>query len=184
VGKGHAFHKLHVCSGAWSYSRAAGDPFGTGVRVQVHSIGDWWQADPDCSLMKVAERAIEAEWGVRPLLVREGEPAAQRMQRSACRPLLRCLVGGGRRARVSPSPLGLRPHSEPTCSAGGTMPVASALEKMLGAPAILLPMGQSSDNCHLANERIHRDNLVRGKNVVKGLLTEVGRLAAQGQLDP
>ena len=25
---------------------------------------------------------------------------------------------------------------------GGTMPVASALEKLLGAPAILLPMGQ------------------------------------------
>lgn len=50
------------------------------------------------------------------------------------------------------------------------MPVASALEKMLGAPALLLPMGQSSDNCHLANERIRRVNLLHGKNVVKHLL--------------
>ena len=28
------------------------------------------------------------------------------------------------------------------CHAGGTMPVASSLQKMLGAPALLLPMGQ------------------------------------------
>jgi acetylornithine deacetylase/succinyl-diaminopimelate desuccinylase-like protein len=50
------------------------------------------------------------------------------------------------------------------------MPVASALEKLLGAPAMLLPMGQSSDNCHLSNERIRRLNLLRGKNVVKKFL--------------
>ena len=50
------------------------------------------------------------------------------------------------------------------------MPVASALEKLLDAPALLLPMGQSSDNCHLSNERIRRVNLIRGKNVVKALM--------------
>jgi di- and tripeptidase/Cys-Gly metallodipeptidase DUG1 len=48
--------------------------------------------------------------------------------------------------------------------------VASALEKMLGAPALLVPFGQSSDACHLANERLARINLVRGKNVIKHLL--------------
>lgn len=52
---------------------------------------------------------------------------------------------------------------------GGTMPVASLIEKMLGAPALMIPMGQSSDNCHLANERLRRINLVKGKNVVRGL---------------
>ncbi|KAI7835447.1 hypothetical protein COHA_010652 [Chlorella ohadii] len=61
---------------------------------------------------------------------------------------------------------------------GGTMPVASSLQKMLGAPALLLPMGQASDCPHLANERIRRLNLVRGKNVVKNLLVEVGQAAA------
>jgi di- and tripeptidase/Cys-Gly metallodipeptidase DUG1 len=49
---------------------------------------------------------------------------------------------------------------------GGTMPVASLIEKMLGAPALMIPMGQSSDNCHLANERLRRVNLIKGKNVV------------------
>jgi len=48
--------------------------------------------------------------------------------------------------------------------------VASALEKMLGAPALLVPFGQSSDACHLANERLQRINLIHGKNVIKHLL--------------
>ncbi|KAK9815459.1 hypothetical protein WJX72_003974 [[Myrmecia] bisecta] len=56
---------------------------------------------------------------------------------------------------------------------GGTMPVASALEKMLGAPALLIPFGQSSDNCHLANERMQRSNLIHGKNCIKHLLEEM-----------
>ena len=99
------------------------------------------------------------------------------------------------------------------------MPVASLLETMLGAPAIMVPMGQvratgglqrhvrllycrgvpagsqghkrwhapsppplplplllplqSSDSCHLANERIRRSNLLRGKAVIRRLLEEV-----------
>ena len=52
-------------------------------------------------------------------------------------------------------------------------PVASVLEKMLAAPALLVPFGQSSDNCHLANERLQRINLLRGKNVIKHLLEEL-----------
>ena len=39
---------------------------------------------------------------------------------------------------------------------------------------------QASDCPHLANERIRRLNLVRGKNVVKNLLVEVGQAAASG----
>ena len=100
---------------------------GNSIKVTVHSFGDWWEADPNCRLMKLAENAIEKEWGETPLLVREG----------------------------------------------GTMPVASALEKLLHAPALLFPMGQSSDNCHLSNEKIRRLNLMRGKNVVKNILTSM-----------
>jgi len=53
---------------------------------------------------------------------------------------------------------------------GGTMPCASMLETLLSAPVIMLPMGQGSDNCHLANERIRRVNLIKGKNVVRRIL--------------
>lgn len=42
---------------------------------QVHSIGDWWEARPDSPFMCMAERALQKEWGVQPLLVREGERA-------------------------------------------------------------------------------------------------------------
>lgn len=59
---------------------------------------------------------------------------------------------------------------------GGTMPVASTLEKMLNAPAVLLPLGQSSDCCHLANERIRRVNLMRGKDVIKQILLAMGEV--------
>lgn len=41
--------------------------------TQVHSVGDWWEAPPDSPYMRMAERAVEREWGVQPLLVREGE---------------------------------------------------------------------------------------------------------------
>lgn len=43
-------------------------------------------------------------------------------------------------------------------------------QELLGARAIMVPMGQSSDRCHLANERIRRVNLVRGKNVMRRIL--------------
>ena len=47
------------------------------------------------------------------------------------------------------------------------------LVQVLGASALLIPMGQASDNCHLANERIRRVNLMKGKDVIKHLLEEV-----------
>lgn len=55
--------------------------------------------------------------------------------------------------------------------------MASTLEKMLGAPALMLPLGQSSDNCHLANERLQRVNLFKGKNVIRNLLQEIGKMS-------
>ena len=97
---------------------------GNSIKVTVHSIGDWWEADPTCRLVQLAEDAIRNVWKETPLLVREG----------------------------------------------GTMPVASTLEKLLKAPALLLPMGQSSDNCHLSNEKIRRLNILRGKDVIKNFL--------------
>lgn len=101
---------------------------GNSISVKLHSMGDWWEAEPQSKLMRIAENAIERVWGETPLLVREG----------------------------------------------GTMPVSRALEKMLQAPALLVPMGQASDNCHLANERIRRVNLFRGKSVIKDIIQAVG----------
>lgn len=58
------------------------------------------------------------------------------------------------------------------------MPMASVLEEILGAPALLIPMGQASDNCHLANERIRLTNLFKGKNVIRRLLIGVAKSTA------
>eukprot|EP01025_Chloroclados_australasicus_P062170 TRINITY_DN8164_c1_g2_i2.p1 TRINITY_DN8164_c1_g2~~TRINITY_DN8164_c1_g2_i2.p1 ORF type:complete len:973 (+),score=141.50 TRINITY_DN8164_c1_g2_i2:301-2919(+) len=100
------------------------------IQVKVNSIGDYWQADTNSKLFRLAEDVIEQEWGVKPLHVREG----------------------------------------------GTMPVTATLEKVIGAPALLLPMGQQSDNCHLANERIRCVNLYKGKNTVRRFLEQLAAL--------
>ncbi|CAG9463974.1 unnamed protein product [Pedinophyceae sp. YPF-701] len=60
---------------------------------------------------------------------------------------------------------------------GGTMPVTSTLERILGAPALLIPFGQSSDSTHLPNERLKRDNLLRGRDVIREFLIQVGNLS-------
>ena len=49
---------------------------------------------------------------------------------------------------------------------GGTIPITNRLEKLLNAPAIHLPLGQSTDGQHLHNERIRLENLMKGKLVV------------------
>jgi di- and tripeptidase len=59
---------------------------------------------------------------------------------------------------------------------GGTMPITSFMEQLLKAPAIHLPLGQSTDNAHLPNERIRYLNLTNGKEVIKKILLQVSVL--------
>ena len=42
------------------------------VSIRVKSVGDWWEADPESKLFRLAEKALAQEWNVQPLLVREG----------------------------------------------------------------------------------------------------------------
>ena len=57
---------------------------------------------------------------------------------------------------------------------GGTMPVASYLERELEAPALLLPLGQSMDRAHMPNERLRLQNLMKGKDVLANWLLKLG----------
>ncbi|KAJ2720622.1 hypothetical protein GGI07_004502 [Coemansia sp. Benny D115] len=67
---------------------------------------------------------------------------------------------------------------------GGSIPAVPLLEQFFAphAVAVNLPMGQSSDNAHLDNERISLENLVRGRQVVYRLLDSIGDLIVQGKL--
>eukprot|EP00055_Hartaetosiga_balthica_P015193 m.88183 g.88183 ORF g.88183 m.88183 type:complete len:1452 (-) comp8801_c1_seq2:61-4416(-) len=58
---------------------------------------------------------------------------------------------------------------------GGTMHTTSILVDYYHAPALHLPLGQSSDSAHLPNERIRISNIVKGKEVVQQLLLSLGR---------
>nr|ODO00935.1 di- and tripeptidase [Cryptococcus depauperatus CBS 7855] len=56
---------------------------------------------------------------------------------------------------------------------GGTVPTVFWLEKEFGAPCVHLPLGQSSDAGHFANERIRLLNLRNGKRVVEAYLARL-----------
>ncbi|CAO1633726.1 unnamed protein product [Sympodiomycopsis kandeliae] len=58
---------------------------------------------------------------------------------------------------------------------GGSIPTVALLEQEMGAEAVHLPMGQSSDNAHLKDERISLECLINGRKVVErwlGLIAE------------
>ncbi|KAF8927129.1 hypothetical protein BGZ58_010611, partial [Dissophora ornata] len=59
---------------------------------------------------------------------------------------------------------------------GGSVPAIRWLEKRLKAAAVHIPMGQSSDQAHLNNERIRLQNLNSGKRVIKTFLRELRTL--------
>ncbi|GJJ15699.1 hypothetical protein Clacol_009977 [Clathrus columnatus] len=97
------------------------------LKVSIDRTADWWLGDLESQYFKMLEKAVEDEWGITPLRIREG----------------------------------------------GSIPSVPFLEKQFGCPGLHLPMGQSSDQAHLANERISLLNLRRGKSVVERFLLAV-----------
>ncbi|KAG6886585.1 hypothetical protein C0992_003273 [Termitomyces sp. T32_za158] len=61
---------------------------------------------------------------------------------------------------------------------GGSIPSVPYLEKEFGCRALHLPMGQSSDQAHLPNERISLKNLHKGKAVVEKFLLNIAEKCA------
>jgi len=62
-----------------------------------------------------------------------------------------------------------------------SIPSVPFLEKEFGCPGLHLPMGQSSDNAHLANERISLTGLRKGKGVVERFLGAVAGFVNEGK---
>ncbi|OCH91138.1 Zn-dependent exopeptidase [Obba rivulosa] len=59
---------------------------------------------------------------------------------------------------------------------GGSIPSVPYLEKEFGCHALHLPLGQSTDQAHLPNERISLSNLRRGRSVVERFFCNVANL--------
>ncbi|KAF7299223.1 Beta-Ala-His dipeptidase [Mycena indigotica] len=91
------------------------------LKLAVKHTADWWLGELEGFWFDALENAVAAEWGIKPLRIREG----------------------------------------------GSIPSVPFLEKEFGCHALHLPMGQSSDQAHLPNERISLDNLRKGKAVVE-----------------
>ena len=63
---------------------------------------------------------------------------------------------------------------------GGSIPAVPFLEKFFGARVVHIPLGHSSDNAHLPNERIRMQNLVGGQRVFRNFLLARAGLAEEG----
>ncbi|KAJ7095467.1 hypothetical protein C8R43DRAFT_1081889 [Mycena crocata] len=114
------------------------------LRVNVEHTANWWLGELDDFWFKALESAVQEEWGMEPLRIREGGASFTFL-----------------------------------CSTQ-TIPSVPFLEKEFGCHALHLPMGQSSDQAHLPNERISLDNLRRGKSVVERFLATVGERGVVG----
>ncbi|KAH9829631.1 Zn-dependent exopeptidase [Rhodofomes roseus] len=99
------------------------------LKVSIEHTADWWLGDLEGPWFHALETAVQSEWGVEPLRIREG----------------------------------------------GSIPSVPYLEKEFACHALHLPLGQSSDEAHLPNERISLSNLRRGKQVVERFLLNVGK---------
>lgn len=58
---------------------------------------------------------------------------------------------------------------------GGSIPAIPFMEKFFKAQVVHIPLGQSTDNAHLPNERIRMQNLVGGQRVLKNFLLELSK---------
>ncbi|CAG8444891.1 387_t:CDS:10 [Diversispora eburnea] len=96
------------------------------LSITINSKTDWWLGDIGSKYYKATEQAIEQEWGIKPLYIREG----------------------------------------------GSIPTVRLLEKEFNAVTVHFPMGQSTDQAHLNNERIRLQNLFKGKLIFKRLFSK------------
>ncbi|RKP34448.1 hypothetical protein BJ085DRAFT_21959 [Dimargaris cristalligena] len=62
---------------------------------------------------------------------------------------------------------------------GGTIGAVPWLEHHFESSAVNIPLGQSSDQAHLSNERIRLKNLLKGKEVMKDFFRGIGQPQAQ-----
>jgi len=98
-------------------------------KLSVDCAADFWLGNLESPWFRALESAVESEWGIKPLRIREG----------------------------------------------GSIPAIPLLEKCFGCEALHLPMGQGSDQAHLANERISVNNLLKGKVVLERFFLSVAQ---------
>ena len=57
---------------------------------------------------------------------------------------------------------------------GGSLPVVTDIDRLLGAPSLLLGFGMPGENAHAPNEWLGVDNFERGMRAIAILLDELG----------
>lgn len=65
------------------------------IQVEIKNTADYWLGDCNSKYFKAAERAIEQEWGIKPLYIREGGsiPAVRWLERFCSAPAVHLPMG-------------------------------------------------------------------------------------------
>ncbi|KAL0579213.1 hypothetical protein V5O48_002775 [Marasmius crinis-equi] len=116
------------------------------LEVNIDHIADWWLGKLDDPWSRDLESAIEEEWGVEPLRIREGGSIPSI-------PFLEKAFG---------------------CHAVH-LPMGQSQASLLRYNLLFLALIEFQDRAHLPNERISLNNLQRGKEVVVKFLTKVAQ---------
>ena len=136
------------------------------LETTVTAKANAWLGDPRNQIFQALENAIVEVW----------HPASAKNVTSAVTtpsPTLSQQPRPPHRRASSLTPRGSLftptniPHKPLYIREGGSIPAISFLENEFQAPAAMFPMGQSSDNAHLSNERIRVVNLQRGREVLR-----------------
>ncbi|KAJ1662712.1 hypothetical protein EV178_005663 [Coemansia sp. RSA 1646] len=127
------------------------------LHLDIRPNAMWWLADPDTPVYQAAARAIREEW-------------------SASSPNASDDAGVSSSADSAFDDDAEQQEVPLLIREGGSIPAVPWLESFFAphAVAVNIPMGQSSDNAHLDNERISLENLVRGRQVIYRLIKDIG----------
>ncbi|KAF5279099.1 hypothetical protein FQA39_LY05777 [Lamprigera yunnana] len=59
---------------------------------------------------------------------------------------------------------------------GGTIPILSMIKKLIGKNVLLLPVGQGDDGAHSQNEKLNKENYIKGIKLLGAYLHEVSQI--------
>ncbi|PVV04872.1 hypothetical protein BB560_000618 [Smittium megazygosporum] len=161
------------------------------LNVQIENVADWWVGDTEHPYYQLAKKAVIKEWesdsskdvaGPHNQKDSDQNPSTSSSQmdiedaNSGHTEILSQVEDPFLAPANSDSKIAQQPDERILyIREGGSIPAVPWFERYFGKDCVIinLPMGQSSDNAHLPNERIKLINLIKGRNIVRNIVSQI-----------